>query len=210
MSLIQTLRETAVVPVLTIEQVEDAVPLARALVAGGIRVLEITLRTAAALEAMKAIAAEVEGAVVAAGTVLNEKDAERAAAHGAKFAFSPGTTPALLKAKILPLVPGVATASDIMAGLHQGYALFKLFPAVAVGGVGALKAFAGPFANVRFCPTGGIDAANAGAFLALKNVVAVGGSWLAPAPLIREGRWSEVTQLARTAAALKPASRAAP
>ncbi len=205
MNLIQTLCEAAVVPVLTIERVADAVPLARALVAGGVRVLEITLRTEAALEAMKVIAAEVDSAVVAAGTVLNEKDAERAAAHGAKFAFSPGARPALLKAKILPLVPGVATASDIMAGLDEGYALFKLFPAVAAGGVGALKAFAGPFADVRFCPTGGIDATNAGAFLALKNVVAVGGSWLAPAPLIREGRWSEITQLARAAAALKPA-----
>ena len=206
MNLTETLRATAVVPVLTIERVADAVPLARALVAGGIRVLEITLRTNAALEAMNAISTEVEGAVVAAGTVLNEKDAERAAAHGAKFAFSPGATPALLKAKILPLVPGVATASDIMAGLDQGYALFKLFPAAAVGGIATLKAFGGPFADVRFCPTGGIDTTNVGAFLALKNVVAVGGSWLAPAPLIREGRWSEITQLARAAAALKPAS----
>ena len=205
MNLTETLRATAVVTVLTIERVADAVPLARALVAGGIRVLEITLRTNAALEAMNAIATEVEGAVVAAGTVLTEKDAERTAAHGAKFAFSPGATPALLRSKILPLVPGVATASDIMAGLDEGYSLFKLFPAVSVGGIATLKAFAGPFADVRFCPTGGIDTTNAGAFLALKNVVAVGGSWLAPAPLIREGRWSEITQLARAAAALRPA-----
>ena len=206
MNLTQTLRETVVVPVLTIERAADAVPLAHALVAGGIRVLEITLRTAAALEAMKAIAAEVDDAVVAAGTVLNEKDAERAAAHGAKFAFSPGATPALLRSKILPLVPGVATASDIMNGLDQGLSLFKLFPAVAAGGIATLKSFAGPFADVRFCPTGGIDATNAADFLALKNVVAVGGSWLAPALLIREGRWSEITALARAAAALKPAS----
>lgn len=206
MNLTQTLRETVVVPVLTIERAADAVPLARALVAGGIRVLEITLRTAAALEAMQAIAAEVDDAVVAAGTVLNEKDAERAAAHGAKFAFSPGATPALLKSKILPLVPGVATASDIMNGLDQGFSLFKLFPAVAAGGIATLKSFAGPFADVRFCPTGGIDATNAADFLALKNVVAVGGSWLAPALLVREGRWSEITALARAAAALKPAS----
>jgi 2-dehydro-3-deoxyphosphogluconate aldolase/(4S)-4-hydroxy-2-oxoglutarate aldolase len=206
MNLTQTLRETVVVPVLTIERAADAVPLARALVAGGIRVLEITLRTAAALEAMTVIAAEVDGAVAAAGTVLNEKDAERAAAHGAKFAFSPGATPALLKSKILPLVPGVATASDIMNGLDQGFSLFKLFPAVAAGGIATLKSFAGPFADVRFCPTGGIDATNAADFLALKNVVAVGGSWLAPALLVREGRWSEITALARAAAALKPAS----
>ncbi len=206
MNLTQTLRETAVVPVLTIERVADAVPLARALVTGGIRVLEITLRSEAALGAMKAIAAEVDGAVVAAGTVLNEKDAERAAAHGAKFAFSPGATSALLKSKVLPLVPGVATVSDIMAGLDQGYTLFKLFPAVAVGGIATLKAFAGPFADIRFCPTGGIDATNAAEFLALKNVVAVGGSWLAPASLVREGRWAEITELARAAAALKPAS----
>ena len=201
MNLTLTLREAAVVPVLTIEQVKDAVPLARALVAGGINVLEITLRTAAALDAMKAITAEVEGAVVAAGTVLNQKDAERAAAHGARFAFSPGATPALLRSKILPLVPGVATASDVMAGLAEGYALFKLFPAVAVGGIATLKAFSGPFADVCFCPTGGIDAANAAEFLALKNVVAVGGSWMAPAPLIREGRWDEITQLARASSA---------
>lgn len=206
MNLTQTLRETAVVPVLTIERVADAVPLARALVTGGIRVLEITLRSEAALGAMKAIAAEVDGAVVAAGTVLNEKDAERAAAHDAKFAFSPGATSALLKSKVLPLVPGVATASDIMAGLDQGYTLFKLFPAVAVGGIATLRAFAGPFADIRFCPTGGIDATNAAEFLALKNVVAVGGSWLAPASLVREGRWAEITELARAAAALKPAS----
>ena len=206
MNLTQTLRETVVVPVLTIERAADAVPLARALVAGGICVLEITLRTAAALEAMKAIAAEVDDAVVAAGTVLNEKDVERAAAHGARFAFSPGATPALLRSKILPLVPGVATASDIMNGLDQGFSLFKLFPAVAAGGIATLKSFAGPFADVRFCPTGGIDATNAADFLALKNVVAVGGSWLAPALLVREGRWSEITALARAAAALKPAS----
>jgi len=203
MNLIQILREAGVVPVLTIERAQDAVPLARALVDGGIRVLEITLRTAAALEAMKAIAAEVDGAVVAAGTVLCEKDAERAAAHGAKFAFSPGATPALLKSKILPLVPGVATASDIMAGLDEGLSLFKLFPAVAAGGIATLKSFAGPFADVRFCPTGGIDATNAAEFLALRNVVAVGGSWLAPASLIREGLWDEITALARAAAALR-------
>ena len=206
MNLVEILRKAAVVPVLTVERLEDAVPLARALAGGGVHVLEVTLRSSVALQAIAAIAREVEGVIVAAGTVLNERDAEQAAAHGAEFAFSPGKSAALLRAKILPLVPGVATASDIMEGLEAGISLFKLFPALAAGGIAALKSFAGPFPDIRFCPTGGIDAANAAEFLALSNVVAVGGSWLAPTNLIRAQRWSEITALARAAATLKPKS----
>jgi 2-dehydro-3-deoxyphosphogluconate aldolase/(4S)-4-hydroxy-2-oxoglutarate aldolase len=192
-----------VVPVLTIERVQDAAPLARALVAGGLSVLEVTLRTAAAIEAMKRIAGEVPDALLAAGTVLSEDDVERSAKAGARFAFSPGLADFMLRPQALPILPGVATASEIMKGLSAGLDAFKFFPAVPAGGVGALKGFAGPFASVAFCPTGGIGAGNAKDFLALPNVLCVGGSWVAPPEAIAAGDWDRIESLAREAAGLK-------
>jgi 2-dehydro-3-deoxyphosphogluconate aldolase/(4S)-4-hydroxy-2-oxoglutarate aldolase len=191
--------------VLTIHRVEDAVPLARALVAGGLKVLEVTLRTSAALEAMHRMSEEVPDAVVAAGTVVTAKDLKRAAKAGAKFAFSPGLADFMLEDGPIPILPGVATASEVMKAMQSGNTTFKFFPAVPAGGVGALKALHGPFADVAFCPTGGIDAANAPAFLALPNVLCVGGSWVAPAKAIDAGDWAAIEALAKDAAALKKA-----
>jgi 2-dehydro-3-deoxyphosphogluconate aldolase/(4S)-4-hydroxy-2-oxoglutarate aldolase len=190
-----------VVPVLTIERVEDAVPLARALTAGGLKVLEVTLRTPAALEAMARISGEVEGAVVAAGTVLSADDLERARKAGARFAFSPGLADFMLEPQALPILPGVATASEVMKGLEAGQDSFKFFPAVPAGGANALKALGGPFPSVAFCPTGGIGADNFRDFLALSNVLCVGGSWVAPPGLIKSGDWAKIEALAREAAA---------
>jgi 2-dehydro-3-deoxyphosphogluconate aldolase/(4S)-4-hydroxy-2-oxoglutarate aldolase len=192
-----------VVPVLTIERVEDAVPLARALTAGGLKVLEVTLRTSAALEAMKRIAGEVEGAVVAAGTVLSAADLHRSVKAGARLAFSPGIAEFMLEPQALPILPGVATASELMKGLGAGLDAFKFFPAVPAGGTGALKALHGPFPGVVFCPTGGIGLANAKDFLALANVLCVGGSWVAPMDAIKAGGWGRIETLAREAAALR-------
>ena len=192
-------------PVIVIDHVEDAVPLARALVAGGLPVLEVTLRTAAALEGMRRIAAEVSGAVLGAGTVLTPSDLDASAAAGCTFAISPGATPALYQAaEASPIawLPAVATASEVMQGLAHGHQRFKFFPAVSSGGVGALKGFAGPFPQVRFCPTGGIDAANAPDFLALPNVGTVGGTWMLPKDAIASGDWARVERLAREAAGL--------
>jgi len=192
-----------VIPVLVIERAEDAVPLARALLAGGVRTLEVTLRTPAALDAIRRIAAEIEGALVGAGTVLNAKDLDAAREAGATFAVSPGLTDALAGAAAgFPLLPGVATGSEIMRGLEHGLTRFKFFPAETSGGAAAVKAFAGPFAAVRFCPTGGIGLANAKSYLSLANVVCVGGSWLAPAEAVRDGDWGRIEVLAREAAAL--------
>jgi 2-dehydro-3-deoxyphosphogluconate aldolase / (4S)-4-hydroxy-2-oxoglutarate aldolase len=199
------LRRAPVIPVLTVERAEDAAPLARALVAGGLPVLEVTMRTPAALEAMARIRAEVDGAVVGAGTVLTPADLDRAAAAGAAFAVSPGATEALLTAeRPLPWLPGVATASELMRGLEAGMTAFKLFPAVPLGGTALLRAFAGPFPAARFCPTGGIGPDTAPAFLAEPNVLCVGGGWVAPARAVREGAWSEIERLARAAASLPP------
>ena len=192
-----------VVPVLTIERVQDAVPLARALVAGGLKVLEVTLRTAAALEAMKRIAGEVEDAVLAAGTVLSAEDLQRSAKAGARLAFSPGLADFMLEEGPIPIAPGVATASEIMQGLRAGLDTFKFFPAVPAGGISALKALHGPFPNVAFCPTGGIGAGNAREVLALPNVLCVGGSWVAPPDAIASADWGRIQQLAREAAALR-------
>jgi 2-dehydro-3-deoxyphosphogluconate aldolase/(4S)-4-hydroxy-2-oxoglutarate aldolase len=192
-----------VVPVLTIERTEDAVPLARALVAGGLKVLEITLRTAAAIEAMVRIAAEVPDAVLAAGTVLTADDLERSAKAGARFAFSPGLADFMLEPQTIPILPGVATASEIMKGLQAGLDTFKFFPAVPAGGVGALKGFAGPFGGVAFCPTGGVGAGNAEDFLAQPNVLCVGGSWVAPNDAVSAGDWGRIEQLARQAQSLR-------
>jgi 2-dehydro-3-deoxyphosphogluconate aldolase/(4S)-4-hydroxy-2-oxoglutarate aldolase len=196
--LLGLLRSARVIPVLTIERVEDAVPLARALVAGGVRVLEITLRTEAAIDAAKAIIAEVADAIVGIGTVLNSEDLARTEALGARFAVSPGATPELLDAAAasdLPFMPGIATASELMQALARGFDLVKFFPAEQSGGLSALRALAGPFPHARFCPTGGIGESNAAAWLAEPNVVVVGGSWLCPAADIRSGNWSGITAI---------------
>ena len=203
------LKAGRVIPVLTIEHLADAVPLARALVAGGVRVLEVTLRTLVALPAAKAIIADVPEAVVGIGTILNADDLARAEDIGARFGISPGATPELLKAAAassLPFAPGIATASELMQALAHGFHLTKFFPAEQAGGIKALRALAGPFPDVRFCPTGGIGEANAAAWLAEPNVVAVGGSWLCPAADIRSGDWAGITAMCnRTMKSLKPA-----
>jgi 2-dehydro-3-deoxyphosphogluconate aldolase / (4S)-4-hydroxy-2-oxoglutarate aldolase len=201
--------QATIIPVLTIERFEDAVPLARALVAGGVRTLEVTLRTAVAIESAKAIMAYVPEAVVGIGTILNADDLARVEAIGARFGISPGATPDLLKAaaaSALPFAPGIATASELMLALARGFNLVKFFPAEPAGGIKALRALAGPFPDARFCPTGGIGEANAAAWLAEPNVVAVGGSWLCPAADIRSGNWSGITAICnRTMKLLKPA-----
>jgi 2-dehydro-3-deoxyphosphogluconate aldolase / (4S)-4-hydroxy-2-oxoglutarate aldolase len=197
-----------VIPVITIEDAAHAVPLARALVKGGLRVIEITLRTSAAMDAARVIIAEVPDAVVGIGTVLTLDDYERAAKLGAAFAISPGMSIDLLdaaKAGELPFAPGIQTASDLMACVTRGFELVKLFPAVPAGGLAALDALSGPFPNVRFCPTGGINAGNAAQWLAHKKVVAIGGSWVAPSVDIKSGNWAAIEQRAREAMALRPA-----
>ena len=195
-----------VIPVLTIERAADAVPLARALVKGGLPVLEITLRTEAALEALRLIASEVQGAVVGAGTVLNTRQLKRATQAGAQFVVSPGCTPALaqaVKASGMPFLPGVQTVSEAMALTEQGFQLLKFFPADTSGGLGWLKAVAAPLAGLRFCPTGGVNAETAPAYLALGNVACVGGSWVAPKDAVAAGDWARVERLAAAASALK-------
>lgn len=201
-TLLQLFQAARVIPVITIERVDDAVPLARALVAGGVRTLEITLRTAAAVEAAKAIVASVPDAIVGIGTVLTPADLAQSIAIGAKFALSPGATPDLLDAAAasdLPFVPGIATASELMAALARGFSIAKFFPAQQAGGISALRALGGPFPQARFCPTGGIGAANAAEWLAEPNVIAVGGSWLCPAADIKAGNWDKITALAKAA-----------
>jgi 2-dehydro-3-deoxyphosphogluconate aldolase/(4S)-4-hydroxy-2-oxoglutarate aldolase len=205
---LDVMRDAPVIPVIVVDDAAQAVPLARALVEGGIRMLEVTLRTPAALAAIAAIAREVPGAVPGAGTVRSAQDAKAAAEAGAKFAVSPGYTPAIGRAcrdAGLPLLPGVATGSEILMAQEDGYTELKFFPAVPSGGTAMLKAWHGPFPEVRFCPTGGISAANAKDFLALPNVVCVGGSWLTPADAVKAGDWARITQLARETAALRSA-----
>jgi 2-dehydro-3-deoxyphosphogluconate aldolase/(4S)-4-hydroxy-2-oxoglutarate aldolase len=202
----QVLARAPVVPVLSIARVEDAVPLARALVDGGLPVLEVTLRTDAAIGAIRAIREQVPGASVGAGTVLSARDLSAVEAAGALFAISPGATDALYAAASdarIPLLPGIATASELMHGMELGYQRFKFFPAESSGGIAALKSFAAPFAQARFCPTGGIDAAKAPAYLALPNVITVGGSWMVPADALANGDWQRVANLAREAAVLR-------
>lgn len=190
-------------PVLIIEDEARAVPLARALVAGGLYALEVTLRTPAALACIERIAGEVEGCVVGAGTVLNRHMLDAVEKAGARFAVSPGLIEGhKLTDSPVPLLPGIATATELMAGLALGYDHFKLFPANIVGGPAALKAFASPFAQARFCPTGGVTLANAPDYLAQPNVVCVGGSWVAPAEAVAAGDWARVEALAREAAEL--------
>ena len=193
-----------VIPVLTIEKLADAEPLARALVAGGLKVLEITLRTDAALEAIGRIAQAIPEAVVGAGTLTTEDDFDRVVRAGAEFAISPGAPPDLLAAgrgARIPFLPGVATATELMTAVAQGYDHLKFFPAEVAGGIPALKALAGPFADVRFCPTGGIGADNAQDYLRLPNVMCVGGSWVAPKDAVLNGDWSRITALAAEARA---------
>lgn len=201
------LAHAPVVPVLAIAELEHAVPLARALVDAGLPVLEVTLRTPVALEAIRRIRDEVSGAIVGAGTVLTAADLAAVEKAGAAFAISPGGTEALFaaaRASGVPLLPGVATAGELMRGLEQGYRRFKFFPAESSGGVAALRAFAGPFPQVKFCPTGGIDAAKAPSYLALANVITVGGSWMVPGDALAAGDWPRIGQLAGRAAALRP------
>ena len=203
---LDVVRDAPVIPVIVLHEVRHAVPLARALVAGGIRMLEITLRTPQALQAMRAIAAEVPQAVVGAGTVRQAADAEAAQRAGARFAVSPGLTPALARAcraLALPLLPCVATASEIMAAQDEGLNALKFFPAMQAGGTAMLRAWQGPFADVLFCPTGGVQPDNAPQLLALPNVACVGGSWLAPAAALERGDWAQVTALARAACSLR-------
>jgi 2-dehydro-3-deoxyphosphogluconate aldolase/(4S)-4-hydroxy-2-oxoglutarate aldolase len=195
-----------VIPVITIDDAKQAVPLARALVKGGLRVVEITLRTPAAVDAARAIIAEVPEAVVGIGTVLTPADYDNAARLGAAFAISPGLSIDLLEAARtgdLPFAPGIQTASDLIACVIRGFELVKFFPAVPAGGLAALDALAGPFPNVQFCPTGGINAGNAAQWLAHKKVLAVGGSWVAPSADIKAGAWAAIEERARAAVALR-------
>ena len=206
-SALEVMQDAPVIPVIVLEDVAHAVPLARALVAGGIRMLEVTLRTPAALACIEAIAREVPEAVVGAGTLRSAADAQAAAMAGAQFAVSPGYTHVLGKAcheLQLALLPGVATGSEILQAQEDGYTALKFFPAVPSGGASMLKAWQGPFGDVMFCPTGGISMANAAQFLALSNVACVGGSWLTPADALARGDWEAVTQLARQARELRP------
>ena len=199
------LARSPVVPVLVIERLEHAAPLARALTAGGLSVLEVTLRTPRALEAIEAMRAAVPEAIVGAGTLTQTEDFTQAQQAGAQFGVTPGFTPELAAAAAkagFPLLPGVATASEILAAQHQGYDTLKFFPAHQAGGVPMLQAFLGPFAEVRFCPTGGITRESAASYLQLPNVLAVGGSWVAPLSHVARGNWSAIEQLAREAASL--------
>jgi 2-dehydro-3-deoxyphosphogluconate aldolase/(4S)-4-hydroxy-2-oxoglutarate aldolase len=195
-----------VIPVIVLHRLEDAVPLAEALVAGGVKVLEVTLRTPIALRCMEAIAKAVPGAIVGAGTVRSVDDAQAAKDVGCQFAVSPGYTSAVglaCRQIGLPLLPGVSTASEVMQAQADGYGFLKLFPATAVGGITLLKALHGPFPDVLFCPTGGITVETAPQFLALPNVKVCGGSWLTPDAAVKAGDWARITQLAREAQALR-------
>lgn len=202
----EVIDEVAVVPVIVVREVAHAVPLARALAAGGLTVLEITLRSEVALKAIAAIAEALPEVTVGSGTVLTREQMQASLDHGCRFAVSPGATPALLDAAEavgLPLLPGAANASQVMALAERGYLRQKLFPAEASGGVPVLKSLGEPIPQVRFCPTGGIDATKAPTYLALKNVVCVGGSWVAPKDAVEAGDWARVEELAAAAARLK-------
>ena len=196
-----------VMPVVTITDPNQAVPLAQALVAGGVRAIEVTLRTACALEAIRMIAAEVPDAVVGAGTIIEPQQIEAAMRAGARFLVSPGATERLIAAagqSGAPLLPGAATASEAMRLLEAGFAFQKFFPAAASGGAAALAALAGPLPQIGFCPTGGISAQDAPTYLKLKNVLCVGGSWLTPADALATGDWDRIRLLALATAALRP------
>lgn len=205
MNILDIMRVGPVVPVIVIEDLAHAVPLAKALLAGGIRVLEVTLRTAPALEAIRLIAREAPDAIVGVGTITRPTDFADAMDAGARYGVSPGLTPALAQAARdsgLPFLPGVMTPSDVIAARMAGFRELKLFPAQQAGGIGMLQALAGPFPDVTFCPTGGITAETAPQFLALPNVACVGGSWLTPKAALAAGDWDRITELAREASAL--------
>ena len=205
---LQVMQDAPVIPVIVLNDVAHAIPMARALVAGGIRMLEVTLRTPQALACMEAIAKSVPEAVVGAGTVRSAADAKAAANAGAKFAVSPGYTQAVglaCRNHGLTLLPGVATGSEIMMAQEDGYSELKFFPAMQAGGVAMLKAWSGPFFDVQFCPTGGVTPQNAADFLNLPNVACVGGSWLVPADALAHGDWAHIEKLAREASQLKRA-----
>ncbi len=205
LSALQVMQDAPVIPVIVLHDVAHAVPMARALVAGGIRMLEVTLRTPQALACMEAIARDVPEAVLGAGTVRSAADAQAAAMAGARFAVSPGYTHTLGQACRdlgLPLLPGVATGSEIMLCQQDGLTGLKFFPAMQAGGVAMLKAWSGPFGDVKFCPTGGVTLHNAAELLVLPNVVCVGGSWLVPADALAQGDWARITRLARETRAL--------
>ena len=201
-SISEILAASPVMPVIVLERVADAVPLAQALMSGGIRVLEVTMRTPAALDGVRAIRAALPEALVGVGTLTNVADLEAARAAGARFGVSPGTTADLLAHAAgwnFPFLPGAMTPSDVMRGLEAGFAFMKLFPARQAGGVEMLRALSGPFPQVRFCPTGGIDADSAASYLALPNVACVGGSWLSPAALVASRDWVEIRLRAQAA-----------
>jgi 2-dehydro-3-deoxyphosphogluconate aldolase / (4S)-4-hydroxy-2-oxoglutarate aldolase len=206
MNVLEVMRTGPVIPVIVIDDLAQAVPLARALVAGGVRVLEVTLRTAAGIDAIRAIARDVPDAIVGVGTLTAPEDFEAARSAGAKFGVSPGLTPALVQGAResgLALLPGVMTPSDVIAARSAGFRQLKLFPAQQAGGIGMLKAMSGPFPDVTFCPTGGVTEETAPEFLALPNVACVGGSWLTPKAAVQAGDWKQITQLAARAAALR-------
>ncbi|SQI36402.1 KHG/KDPG aldolase [Leminorella richardii] len=191
-----------VVPVIVINDIKDAVPLAKALVAGGVKTLEVTLRTACAIDAIKKIMAEVPEAVVGAGTVTTVEQFKKVSELGVEFIITPGLTPALLKAAVegtVPVIPGIATIGELMTGAEAGLKCFKFFPAEINGGVAALKAFAGPMPDAKFCPTGGISLKNYRDYLSLKNVLCVGGSWFVPTDVIAKGDFAAITQMAKEA-----------
>ena len=193
-----------VIPVIVIDDVEKAVPMARALLSSGIKVLEITLRSDAAVEAIGRISEDVPEAIVGAGTVTSPEDLKAVTEAGSLFAISPGLTPRLLDAAnrgSIPLIPGISTASELMLGMEEGYTEFKFFPAGAAGGLKMLKSIGGPFPQVTFCPTGGVSLNNMNEYLSMKNVACVGGSWLVPAEAIDSGDWDRITSLAKEALA---------
>ncbi len=200
LSALDVLTAGSVVPVIVIKNIDHAVPLAKALLAGGIKVLEVTLRSSVAIEAIKRISEEVPDAIVGAGTVATEEDLNAVANAGGVFAISPGLTPNLLNAAIngpIALIPGISTASELMFGLEYGLREFKFFPAEAAGGIQMIKSLGGPFPQATFCPTGGISPDNYKEYLSLKNVACVGGSWLAPTDALEQGDYHKITDIAK-------------
>ncbi len=204
--IIEVLQISPIVPVVVIENIKDAVPLAQSLIEGGIPIIEVTLRSSCALEAIELIAKNVPKMRVGAGTILNPTQLEQAQNRGAEFLISPGLTPSLLehaKKKDMPLIPGVSSSSEVMQALELGYNALKFFPAEYCGGVKLLNAFNGPFKGVKFCPTGGISADNMRSYLNLENVLCVGGSWLTPKDLVQNKEWDKITEICKRALALR-------
>ncbi|RVY27837.1 KHG/KDPG aldolase [Helicobacter pylori] len=204
--IIEVLQISPIVPVVVIENIKDAVPLAQSLIEGGIPIIEVTLRSSCALEAIELIAKNVPKMRVGAGTILNPTQLEQAQNRGAEFLISPGLTPSLLehaKKKDMPLIPGVSSSSEVMQALELGYHALKFFPAEYCGGIKLLNAFNGPFKEVKFCPTGGISADNMRSYLSLENVLCVGGSWLTPKDLIQNKEWDKITEICKRALALR-------